>query len=507
MKINPALAHERVIGPNAMSGVSPTGRLLIASSRLPLSVSKEHGTLVESTGGVAAALRSVHIRSRDVWIGAVSHSELATAVQLGWGQRLASLGAASVELSDVEMTDFYSRYANGILWPSLHEVPSPMPGDGDGWRGYRAANQRFADALCAAYRHGDTIWVHDYQLMLVPAMVRRCIPHATIGFFLHTPVPPPAELRSIREWPELLAGVLGADAIGVHTVPYARHFIDAARGRVAVDRDARLVAPEGRPVCVHASPIGIDSHQFDGRARHPDVRAATATIRRQSPGPLFVGVDRLDYTKGIAERLRAFERLLRFEPGLHGRARFIQIAVPSRDGVAGYEATRRAVEALVSSINARFGTPEWAPVDYAYKSVDRDALIALYCAADVMVVTPRRDGMNLVAKEFVASRFDEDGMLVLSSTAGAASELTSAVLVDPGEVASIMEGYRRALDMSAAERTARMRRLRAAVRANDVRAWSASCLRALSTSGRSRPVPDVSGPEKRVDGRGLRVEG
>lgn len=194
------------------------------------------------------------------------------------------------------------------------------------------------------------------------------------------------------------------------------------------------------------------------------------------PGPLFLGVDRLDYTKGIAERLRAFERLLRFEPGLHERAKFIQVAIPSREDVAGYAPARKAVESLVASINARYETPTWRPVEYLYESPDCDTLIALYCAADVMVVTPRRDGMNLVAKEFVACRCDEGGALVLSSTAGAATELGAAVLVDPTDVSSIMEGYRRALALSAADRRARMRRLRAAVRLNNVRAWASCCL-------------------------------
>ena len=471
----------------AVPAVRKRNRLLIASSRLPLSVSRQNGTLVDSNGGVAAALRSVHDRTRDLWFGALSTGEVEAAAPLGLSERLRSLRAVAVQLSDVEMAGFYSRYANGILWPALHEVTCPFPGDHEGWPQYHAANERFADAIAVAYQSGDMIWIHDYQLMLLPAMLRERLPDANIAFFLHTPVPPTPALRSIRQWPELLAGLLGADTIGVHTDTYARNLLEAARGRASLVRADSLAAPDGRRVRVHSSPIGIDSDKFDLGARNPDACLARDVERARAAGPLFVGVDRLDYTKGIAERLRAFERLLRFEPGLHGRARFVQIAVPSREDVAGYAGTRRTVESLVASINARFGTPEWKPVDYHYASISNEALIALYCAADVMVVTPRRDGMNLVAKEFVASRFDEEGTLVLSNTAGAASELRAAILVDPTEVASIMEGYRRALEMPVGERKSRMRRLRTAVRANDVAAWANSCLDRLENSTTKSP--------------------
>ena len=463
-----------------VSGARRRPRLLIASSRLPLSIARETGDVLESSGGVASALRGIHDRSRDLWFGAVSRSELEAAASADLADRLNLMRAIPVELSDADMFDFYSRFANGILWPTLHEVPCPFPGDREGWRAYRAANERFTDALVEQYESGDTIWIHDYQLMLLPAMLRRRLPGATIAFFLHTPVPSAPALKSIHEWPDLLSGLLGADAIGVHTTRYARNLIDAARGRVPLERETYLTAPDGRRVHVHVAPIGIDGRRFDSRARHPSVRAATTEQRDRAPGPIFLGVDRLDYTKGIAERLRAFDRLLRFEPGLCGRARFIQIAVPSREDVAGYSAARRTVESLVASINACYATSEWTPVEYHYRTIDRDTLIALYCAADVMVVTPRRDGMNLVAKEFVASRFDDRGVLVLSNTAGAATELRSAIQVDPTEVASIMEGYRRALAMPAAERRSRMRRLRAVVRSNHVGAWAASCLQAAA---------------------------
>jgi trehalose 6-phosphate synthase/phosphatase len=233
-----------------------------------------------------------------------------------------------------------------------------------------------------------------------------------------------------------------------------------------------------------ACPIAIDHSAFVHRSRHPAVLTQAAGMQGVTTGPLFVGVDRLDYTKGIPERLLAFERLLHFEPGLRGQARFIQIAVPTRHGVAGYDEVRASVAALVARINAVHGTANWTPVEYVCGSVDRNSLVALYRAATVMVVTPKADGMNLVAKEFVASRTDGRGVLVLSRTAGAAEELRAAVLVDPHDVSSIMEGYRRAIRMSAVERRSRMRTLRKIVLSRDVFVWAHQLLTAVAEPAR-----------------------
>jgi trehalose 6-phosphate synthase/phosphatase len=273
--------------------------------------------------------------------------------------------------------------------------------------------------------------------------------------------------------------VLGSDVIGFHTRDYSRNFASAIRlllGRGFPSTDRGVQPGASRLV---TCPIGVDVSFFAGWARKPAVLAKAAEIRSQAAGPLFAGVDRLDYTKGIPERLLAFERLLELEPGLRGRARLIQIAVPSRDGVIGYGETRRTVESLVARINLRFARTDWSPIDYRYCSVDTETLVALYRAADVMLVTPLCDGMNLVAKEFVACREDEAGVLVLSSRAGAAAELHAAVTTDPHDGDDLVRAYRTAVTMPPAEQRARMRRLRLTVASHDSARWSRSFLDAL----------------------------
>lgn len=453
--------------------VTDSSRLLLVSNRLPLSAitTDDAVELRRSSGGLVSALEKVHDRPNSFWIGYVGPD--APGARHEVIERLRRGRMAPVSLSDMEVTGFYRRYSNGILWPALHGLTPPSPRDRCGWGMYRAANERFASVVAAHWRPGDRIWVHDYQLMLLPQLLRRRLPQACIGFFLHTPVPAPDELTRLPEWEDLARGLLGADVIGFQTHRDAEHFLAAAGGTGTPSTESiGMVAAGARRVRVIASPIGIDSDWFEARTRHPAVVAARAALRLDSPGTLFLGVDRLDYTKGIPERLLAFERLLLAAPELRERAQFMQIAVPSRDGVAGYAETRQRVESIVARINMRFGTARWQPVTYRYGSVDPDTLVALYAAADVMVVTPKRDGMNLVAKEFVAARSDGGGALVLSRHAGAAAELRAAILVDPDDVTSIVEGYRRALAMSPTDARPRMRELRATVASGNVYSWA-----------------------------------
>jgi trehalose 6-phosphate synthase/phosphatase len=347
------------------------------------------------------------------------------------------------------------------------------------WELYRAVNERYADIIARHLRGGDRVWIHDYHLLLLPALLRARCPGARIGFFLHTPFPDPACFAELPHAPALLEGVLGSDLIGFHTRDYRRHFASAIRLLLnrAVPPPARGVPCRGAKLVT--CPIGIDVSFFAGWARKPAVLAKAAEIRTHGAGPLLVGVDRLDYTKGIPERLLAFERLLELEPSLRRRARLIQIAVPSRDDVIGYREIRRTVESLVARINLRFAEADWSPIDYRYCRVDTETLVALYRAADVMLVTPLCDGMNLVAKEFVTCREDEDGVLVLSSCAGAAAELHAAVLTDPRDGNDLVRAYRTAVTMMPGERQARMRRLRLAVESHDSSRWSRTFLDAL----------------------------
>jgi trehalose 6-phosphate synthase/phosphatase len=391
---------------------------------------------------------------------------------------LAGTGARSVELDADEVAGFYQRFANGVLWPVLHGS-APEPPEPDDWETYRAVNLRFAERAADEARPGDRVWVHDYHLMLVPRMLRERRPDVRVGFFLHTPFPELAAWRALPQGDALLRGLLGADSLGFHVPAYAARFAEAVEATLGVEASlvsgAGVLDDDGRPVSVHAAPMGIDVGAFSARAADARVRELADQLRADG-GPLFVGVDRLDPTKGIPERLDAFARLLDRRPDLRGRARLLQLAVPSREDVPAYRALRARVEDRVARVNARFGAPGYEPVHYVYGSVDAAGLAALYLAADVMLVTPLVDGMNLVAKEFVATRVDHDGVLVLGERAGAAAELRAALQVDPRDPEALAAAYERALDLSPAERRVRMRRLRDRVAAYDVRRWADDCL-------------------------------
>jgi trehalose 6-phosphate synthase/phosphatase len=400
--------------------------------------------------------------------------------------RLDSMGMAAIHLSRAEVTGFYRRYANGVLWPALHDMRVNEHASSD-WDAYRRVNERFAEAIVRELRADDVVWVHDYHLMLVPQLVRAQCAWARIGFFLHTPFPTLESFAALPHAGVLLDGMVGADSIGVHTGEYVDNLRGALRALDGRGAQHGVDVNHRRDIVrVFACPMSVDVATLGTLAL--DGAVAAEALRVRGDGPLFVGVDRLDYTKGIPERLRAFERLLESDPTLHGRARLVQVAVPSREQVSGYASIREDVEALVARINHRWGTPDWQPVDYRYRSIGLKTLAALYRAADVMLVTPIRDGMNLVAKEFVACRPDCDGVLVLSERAGAAAELRTALLVDPTDERELADAYSAALGMRPAERRVRMRHLRLTVAAHDVFRWAECVLESLLSDESSSRV-------------------
>jgi len=322
--------------------------------------------------------------------------------------------------------------------------------------------------------------VHDYHLMRLPALLRQRLPEARIGFFLHVPFPNPEIFLALptRRW--LVEGLLGADVVGFHTRRWRGHFTAALRRLLGIEMDAdATIRYDQRRVALGVFPIGVDASYFSHEATSRDVTTEVLELRHPTQR-FLVGVDRLDYTKGIPRRLLAFERLLEQHPEWREHVRLVQVAVPTRSRVRAYRRLRREVDALVGRINGRFATPSWTPIHYVYRGLPQDTLLALYRTADVMLVTPLRDGMNLVAKEFVACRTDENGVLVLSEFAGAADELTDALLVNPYDVDGVADAMHRALTMDRAERRRRLRSLRAKVQANDVHHWADSFLDALA---------------------------
>jgi trehalose 6-phosphate synthase/phosphatase len=460
-------------------------RLLIVANRLPLTVRVQdgHAMVCKSVGGLATGLQGPHERSGGLWIGwAGTVKGLTPALRLEVDRQLAAMRAIPISLDAREIALFYEQISNGVLWPICHDRIDRLPLHVDGWDVYESVNARFADAVAEHYQPGDVVWVHDYQLLRVPALLRERIPDARIGFFLHIPFPNPEIFFTLpnRHW--LVEGMMGADLVGFHTRRYHGHFRAALRRLFSVEADsAGIVRWRSRRVKLGVFPMGVDAADFAQRAAASEVEAKTIEYKG-SAERLLVGVDRLDYSKGILRRLIALKRLLMMHPEWRERVRLVQVAVPTRDGVDAYRRLRREVNALVGQINGEFATPTWTPIQYIHQSVPDEVLLALYRAADVMLVTPLRDGMNLVAKEFPAARIDEDGVLVLSEFAGAADELADALLVNPYDVDGTAEAIHRALTMDATERRQRMRGLRQTVQESDVHRWAKSFLGELEGS-------------------------
>jgi trehalose 6-phosphate synthase/phosphatase len=459
------------------------GRLLLVSNRLPVTaVVDANGVHVEkSSGGLATGLRALHERMDSLWIGWPGDlPKLRARRRTELDEKLRELRCEPVHLSKTEIRRYYDDVSNGVLWPLFHYLVDQIPSEVRGWDTYRAVNEKFADCVAAQYQPGDMIWVHDYQLLLLPGMLRERLPDANIGFFLHIPFPS-SEVFSVVPWrDEIMRGLLGADLVGFHTPPYLRHFATSLRRVLGIDVDVDRVRFGDRDVRLGVFPMGIDAASWEARSMKPEVLKRVEEIRSEGADrKLLVGIDRLDYTKGIPRRLLAIERLFEIEPDLREKVRLVQVTVPSREKVGSYAEFRRRIDELVGRINSTYATPGWVPIHSLHRSLSEDEITALYRAADVMLVTPLRDGMNLVAKEFVASRTDRDGVLVLSEFAGAASELGESLHVNPYDVDSMAWRIRQALLMPEYERRSRMRALRLRVMSHDADRWSQSFIDTL----------------------------
>ena len=464
--------------------VKDTARLLIVSNRLPVTISTKGSQLRlrASSGGLATGLTGPHDRSRGLWFGWPGTTEEETGkFRQEMTQAFSARRIVPVWLDPTEVQEFYDHVSSAVLWPIFHDRLDRIPLRAPDWGVYERVNVRFADAVAAAYQPGDMIWVHDFHLLRLPALLRDRLPNARIGFFLHIPFPAADVFETLANRGDLLLGMLGADVVGFHTDRYVENFHSAVSRVLDLHETERgIFTIDGRRVRVDAFPMGVDAASFDSLARTPGVETATAALRATA-SQLIVGVDRLDYSKGIPRRLLAFEQLLTQHPEFRGRLRLMQVAVPSRRSVPAYQRFRREVDELVGRINGAFATPTWTPIHYIHAGVSPETLVSLYCAAAVMLVTPVRDGMNLVAKEFVASRFDGDGVLVLSEFAGAARELRTAVLINPYDISGLADALHTALTMDEDERRRRMRVMRGRVLTHDVHAWADEFLGALAS--------------------------
>jgi trehalose 6-phosphate synthase len=384
-----------------------------------------------------------------------------------------------VFLTETERALFYRGCSNEIIWPLFHDLPSRCVFGPEYWSTYREVNEKFADSVEQLTRRDDFVWVHDYHLMLLGEALRTRDLPARLAYFHHIPFPCPDVFEKLPWRNEVLRALLQFDEIGVQTLRDQENLIACVRryiGEVHVDQiGARLLLRIGRRcVALACQPVSIDYEQFSAPASADRVAATAENFQaRHGSTKIILGVDRLDYTKGIAERLEAFRTLLAEHPALAGTVTMRQVVVPSRDDIPAYKEVKARIEALVSNINEEHGTPDWTPVDYHYGSVSNACLLALYRAAHVALITPLRDGMNLVAKEFCAARYDERGVLVLSEFAGSAAELKQgAMLVNPYDTEAVAAAIHRALEMPEEEQRARMKAIRGWIRTHNVYRWA-----------------------------------
>ena len=477
-------AERPVVPARADAAPSTSRSLVVVSNRLPFTVDRrpEGVRIRRSPGGLVAALEPALAQRGGVWVGWTGAAREDDDTAAGAPPAATeNVQYRAVPLTAHEIALYYAGFANRTIWPLFHYFVGQTQIDSATWRAYERVNERFAQVAADASDDEALVWVHDYQLLRVPHHLRRLAPRRRIAFFLHIPFPAADVLRVLPWSRDLIQGMLAADLVGVHIPSYADHVLTCAERLLGceVDRGAGLVRFEGREVSVEAHPISIDVAEVERLAE----QAARGSDAPDTPVAEILGVDRLDYTKGIHERMLAVERLLERHPGLRRRIAFTQVMVPSRERVAEYGELKREIDETVGRINGRFSERGWSPIRYLVRSLPPAELVALYRQADVALVTPLRDGMNLVAKEYVAAQLDDDGVLVLSEMAGAADELQEALLVNPFDVDEVADALHRALQMPLDERRARMSALRHRVRANDVRVWVERFLDASERAG------------------------
>ncbi|KAK5012961.1 alpha,alpha-trehalose-phosphate synthase-like protein subunit [Cryomyces antarcticus] len=453
--------------PSAVEDPSKEGRLLLVSNRLPITIKRSeegHYDFSMSSGGLVSGLSGLSKSTTFQWYGwpglEVPEQEI--------GDLKAKLkedyNAVPVMLDDDLADRHYNGFSNSILWPLFHYHPGEITFDESAWSAYTEANRLFAKAIAKDVNDNDLVWVHDYHLMLLPAMLREEIgdtkKNVKLGFFLHTPFPSSEIYRILPVRNEILLGVLHCDLIGFHTYDYARHFLSSCARILDLQTTPTGVEFQGKVVTVGAFPIGIDPEKFEEGLKKPKVQERIATLERKFQGvKLIVGVDRLDYIKGVPQKLHALEVFLTEHPEWIGKVVLVQVAVPSRQDVEEYQNLRAVVNELVGRINGKFGTIEFMPIHFMHKSVSFDELIALYAVSDVCLVSSTRDGMNLVSFEYIATQQKRHGVMILSEFAGAAQSLNGSIIVNPWNTEELADAIHDAVTMGDEQRALNYQKL------------------------------------------------
>ncbi|SHG22764.1 bifunctional alpha,alpha-trehalose-phosphate synthase (UDP-forming)/trehalose-phosphatase [Flagellimonas flava] len=469
-------------------------KTIIISNRLPVQLQISDGglTAIPSVGGLATGMKSVHSGGESLWIGwsGLTEEDTPPALEKDIDKALKEHGCAKVNLTAKEIEGFYFGFSNRTVWPLFHYFMEYTEFELDFWDVYKAVNQKFADAIIEKSDENDTIWVHDYQLMLVPQMVREKRPNTSIGFFLHIPFPSYEIFRTLPWREEVLQGLLGSDLIGFHTYDYERHFLSSVRRLLGLDVSFNDVYLDHRVIKVDSFPMGIDYKKFRDAAllhgkniheKRSDLQVKLDDHKASAPDTkLILSIDRLDYSKGIAKRINAFEYFLNKYPEYKEKVRLIILAVPSRSNVPQYQLLKKEIDELVGRINGELSTVNWTPIWYFYRSLPFENLIDLYTSSDIAWLTPLRDGMNLVAKEYIATRIDKTGVLILSEMAGSAYEMNEALLINPNNFEQQADTLKAAITMPKEEQMARNMFLQNRLERYNVEVWANEFMHALN---------------------------
>lgn len=466
---------------------------VIVSNRLPIQLSKLENSfdITSSSGGLATGVNSIR-DDNSVWIGwsGVKSEEFTTKSNNCIKKILKEQNLIQVELSSIEIENYYYGLSNKSLWPLFHYFIDYSKFNDNHWDTYFKVNKKFCDAVVSNVEKNGTVWVHDYQLMLLPKMIRDLRPDLSIGFFLHIPFPSYEIFRIFPRRKELLEGILGADLVGFHTYNYERHFLSSIKRILRKEVNFNRISHDSREIAVNTFPMGIDYEKFHNAAKTHErlKKSQESNLKKQldlhkkssQKGKLILSIDRLDYTKGIINRVKAFEIFLEKYPQYLGKVRLVMLTVPSRSDVSDYKNLKKETDELVGRINGKFATVNWTPIWYYYRAMNFDDLIDLYMNSDIAMITPLRDGMNLVAKEFVSTRVNLDGVLILSEMAGASIELFDSILVNPFDLDQMSESILKALEMPAREQKRRMLTMQKRLSRYTVQRWAKDFINSLS---------------------------
>ncbi|MBC8109942.1 MAG: bifunctional alpha,alpha-trehalose-phosphate synthase (UDP-forming)/trehalose-phosphatase [Verrucomicrobia bacterium] len=460
-------------------------RLITISNRLPVSVKRIDEKLVyeSSVGGLATGLSSTQSVRENFWVGWPGGTFDSPYDQMELRQKMSEKNMHPVFLSENDYEKFYEGFSNKTVWPLFHYFTQYTRYNKGYWDAYKRVNQQFCDEIVRIANADDIFWVHDYQLMLLPGMLRKKFPNATIGFFLHIPFPSYEIFRGLPWRQEILEGILGADLIGFHTYDYVRHFLSAATRILSLDHYLGRINLDNRVAEVDSFPMGIDFDKFAKAVYEKETIREIIELRQQfGDYKIMLSVDRLDYSKGILQRILSFERLLEEYPEYRGKVTLLMVIVPSRSGVDQYASLKEQIDEAVGRISSKFSTIRWTAIHYFYRSLPFHTLAALYYMSDIALVTPFRDGMNLIAKEYIASKIDQTGVLILSEMAGAAKELTEAILVNPNDINDIVKAMNQAITMPAEEQNTRNAAMQQTIKRYNVHRWTEVFLTHLKDS-------------------------